>query len=54
MPYRLSGKCVEVYKDGRWQTKKCYDDTIKARALLVALKVNVESKEKHLAERKGS
>lgn len=41
MPYRLSGNCVEVHKDGRWRLLKRHQSAEKARRHLAALKINV-------------
>jgi hypothetical protein len=54
MPYRLEGNCVQVNKDGKWQNLKCHDSSIKARKHLVALKINVESKEKYVSQKRSS
>lgn len=42
MPYRVSGKCVQVNRNGRWENLKCHESEAKARAHHRALEANVD------------
>lgn len=44
MPYRLSGNqlCVEIERDGEWETLECHESEEDARAHLTALNINVD------------
>lgn len=48
MPYRIHNNCVQVERNGRWQTMKCYESRREAVSYLGALEANVSQDHKSM------